>query len=72
MDYHVGLFCPVSLFHQNLFVYRCVMTGVRVQKIIIQQQQRPTSSCIYHRKLRLKANQELEQVVESEATQWKP
>ncbi|MCH85241.1 hypothetical protein A2U01_0006085, partial [Trifolium medium] len=35
------------------------MTGVKGQKIIIRQQQRPTFSCTYHRNLRSRANRAL-------------
>ncbi|CAK9141068.1 unnamed protein product [Ilex paraguariensis] len=45
---------------------RFVMIGVRVQKITIHQPQRHIFSYTYHRRLRLKANRELEQVAESE------
>ncbi|XP_065871381.1 uncharacterized protein [Euphorbia lathyris] len=41
---------------------RCVMTGVRMQRITTHKPQRHTSICIRHRNLKLKAYLELEQV----------
>ncbi|XP_022876405.1 uncharacterized protein LOC111394695 [Olea europaea var. sylvestris] len=51
----------------HFYAYSVVMIGARVQKITIRQQQNHISTCIYHRRLKSKANQGLEQEVESES-----
>ncbi|GJT63274.1 hypothetical protein Tco_1006807 [Tanacetum coccineum] len=46
----------------NSPIKRYAMIGARVQKIIIQQPQNPIYTCIYLRRLKLKANLALEEV----------